>query len=126
MNLWSAVLHGFQNICNYRILFIFHLYSPECLICRHLIFSYNRSNIITVKFNFISEKQSVCNVLMTYICRPWVSCCREVISILSKIKTGNNLNNSLNLLSLTCVNGKNFSVSYCGMHYFCHICSCIT
>ena len=99
-----SVLYRLKYICNYRILLIFHFQRSDCLICSHFIFSYDCGNIITVEFDFICKQKSVRHILMTRVCRPWMSCCREVVFILSQIKTGNNLYNTFNFFSLCGIN----------------------
>ena len=98
------VLYSLKHISNYRILLIFHLQRSDCLICSHFIFSYNRRNIIAVEFDFICKQKSVRHILMTGVCRPRMSCGREVVFILSQVKTGNNLYNTFNLFSLCGIN----------------------
>ena len=99
-----SVLYSFKHIRNYRILLIFYLQRSDCLICSHFIFSYNSRNIIAVEFDFICKQKSVRHILMARICRPRMTCCREVVFILSQVKTGNNLYNTFNFFSLCGIN----------------------
>ena len=108
-SLRQCLFHGGHN----RVLLVLHLQKTKSLVTGNFIFRDNASNIVSVNTNSLIQKLSVTDILVGFLHRPGVSCCRELN--IRHIKTGKNLHDSRYLLRLTGINALYQTISDSGM-----------
>ena len=98
---WSALFFGFERIEDEGVFFVFNFDGSYSTVRRDIVPGDDHGNLVAIITDVLVKDLAVCDVLFGRIGCPRVPCRRP--QIIGGIETGENLDDTINFLSFSCV-----------------------